>query len=143
MLPEIQHARRIGIVGGGLFPRTALVLQSLLPEADLVIIDQSEESLRIAEAWLPEGVEIIHGRYDPERHCDFDLIVIPLAYSGDRGTLYKKPMAPLTLIHDWIWKPWPESRIISLFLLKRLNLVKHACNQPALHIDSCENLRCH
>src|SRR5205823_4637177 len=38
LLAEVGSANRIGIVGGGLFPRTALILRHLRPESRLVVI---------------------------------------------------------------------------------------------------------
>ena len=115
---------RAAIVGGGLFPRTALLLQRLIPDAELVVIDARAESIDIARAFLPLGVALVHDRYDPERHCGFDLVVIPLAYEGDRAALYRQPPAPLLLVHDWLWRRRGSSRIVSWLLLKRLNLLR-------------------
>src|SRR4029453_3425891 len=39
LLPRVPQAHRITIVGGGLFPRTALILRRLLPGATLSIVD--------------------------------------------------------------------------------------------------------
>jgi hypothetical protein len=52
LLIELPARGRIGIIGGGLFPRTALVLRRLLPESRLVLIDQSESNLAIARSFL-------------------------------------------------------------------------------------------
>lgn len=124
LLPQVGEVRQVGIIGGGLFPRTALILHRLLPEARLVIIDANPENLQIAQSFLPKNVECVHGWHDPLRDNDFALLVIPLAYIGDRASLYHQPAAPAVLIHDWVWRRWKPGTIISLFLLKRLNLVK-------------------
>jgi hypothetical protein len=52
-----------------------------------------------------------------------DLVVVPLAFRGDRRRFYESPPAPRVAIHDWIWRrPTGPSRRISFLLLKRLNL---------------------
>jgi hypothetical protein len=125
LLSTLPPARRVGIVGGGLFPRTVLILQEILPQARLVVIDASYENLQMARHYLKldKNIELINEVYDPLRHNDFDLLVIPLSFVGDRRAIYSRPPAPSVLIHDWIWRRWGTSRIVSLFLLKRLNLV--------------------
>ena len=119
-----RRVARAAIVGGGLFPRSALLLHRLIPDAELVVIDRRIENLDIARALLPEGVEVVHDWYDPERHRGYDLVVIPLAYVGDRAALYRQPPAPLLLVHDWVWRPRGTSRVVSWVLLKRLNLMQ-------------------
>jgi hypothetical protein len=122
LLPKLPPVRSVGIVGGGLFPRTALILQRLLPEARLVVIDASDENLHTART-LVSGVEFVHGYFDPARHNGFDLIVIPLSFMGDRAAVYRQPSAPATLVHDWIWHRRAASAVVSVFLLKRLNFI--------------------
>lgn len=128
LLPRIRGAERVAIVGGGLFPRTALILGRLLPAARLSIIESSEESIGLARPFLDGRVEFIHAPYDPRVHSGFDLVVVPLDYRGDRGSLYRNPPAPLVVVHDWIWFRGPgagdEGTVISPLLLKRLNLVR-------------------
>ena len=55
LLSQIPPAARVAIVGGGLFPRTALILRELLPAARLVIIDAEAEHLETARAMLADG----------------------------------------------------------------------------------------
>jgi hypothetical protein len=126
LLPEARRLRRIGIVGGGLFPRTARVLRRLAPGARLVIIDRSAANLATARRLLGGGVRLVHATYDPAVHGPFDLLVVPLAYAGNREALYGDPPAPVTLVHDWLWRPRGRSALISLLLLKRLNRVEAA-----------------
>jgi hypothetical protein len=114
---------RVAIVGGGLWPRTALVLRRLLPGARLVVIDRSAENLAAARPFLPADVEVINDFYDPARMRDFDLVVVPLALLGDREALYRDPPAPVLLVHDWLWRRRGEGVVVSWLLLKRLNLV--------------------
>src|SRR2546430_4191948 len=52
LLPHLESVRRVEIVGGGMFPRTALILQRLLPNARLTIIDASAESLGSARRFV-------------------------------------------------------------------------------------------
>ena len=113
----------VGIVGGGIFPRTALILQQLLPEAKLVVIDADVNSIRLAQKFPGLKAEFIHEWYDPLRHNDFDLLIIPLSLVGDRNALYRQRTGPAVIVHEWIWNRHHPSAIVSMFLLKRLNLL--------------------
>jgi Fatty acid desaturase len=114
----------VAIVGGGLFPRTAIVLQRLRPDARLTIIDASRANLdRAARLIDPAGIEFRHAWYSPGQAHAFDLIVIPLSYVGDRAELYAHPPAAAVIVHDWIWRKRGVSRIVAVPLLKRVNLV--------------------
>src|SRR5204863_1304583 len=44
--------RTVAIVGGGLFPRTALIVRRLVPEAHITIIDASRANLERARTML-------------------------------------------------------------------------------------------
>jgi hypothetical protein len=125
LLPEIEPLRRIAVVGGGLFPRTALILQRLIPHAEIVVIDASREHIEIARAQMGANVEFRHEWYDPKRHHDFDLVIIPLAFRGDKKSVYRDYRAPALLVHDWIWRRGPRGVVVSPLLLKRLYLVRH------------------
>ena len=227
----------MGIVGGGIFPRTALILHRLLPDAHLTIIDASAENLCSARRFVNENVRFVHDFFatsphgggnvrpqpgpsgielsklrqdrsadfsplpavpgapegsglksallnsmppqpgpardaaadqptpDPSqegnwrrgaaplsggvgagfkgaicvkrsgralpapprpthRQLKFDLLVVPLAFIGDRSVIYRRPPAPAVLVHDWLWRRRGTSVIVSLLLLKRLNLVE-------------------
>ena len=103
LLPELANIRRVGIVGGGMFPRTTLILQRLLPSAQLTIIDASEENLRSARRFVNCNVEFIHGFFDASQQTGFDLMVFPLAFIGERSAIYRCPPAPAVVVHDWIW----------------------------------------
>jgi hypothetical protein len=124
LLTELPVPDRVGIVGGGLFPRTAIILRELLPEAKLVLIDQSAANLAIADRFIAGNAEYINERFEPDAPCDFDLLTIPLAFSSDRQAIYRRPPARAVLVHDWIWKRRGSSVVVSWLLLKRLNLVK-------------------
>ena len=123
---------RIGIVGGGLFPRTALLLARLLPQAHLTLIDASAAHVALARATLlgagiaPARFTLRAERFDPRRHRDFELLVFPLGFAGDRGALYRPlPGEPPRLIHDWAWRRRvPCSVLVSPWLAKRLSLVR-------------------
>jgi hypothetical protein len=54
----------------------------------------------------------------------FDLVVFPLSFEGDRDALYDRPPARTVIIHDWLWRKRGVSGIVSVALLKRLNLVR-------------------
>jgi len=145
---------RIAIVGGGLFPRTALVLRHLIPDARLTIIDGDLAHLNIARAWPGTGdIEFIHARFPastptsvpvgnlrPRRQPPsppatsvpvagdirppYDLVVLPLSFEGDRDAMYARPLAPTVVVHDWVWRRRGTSCVISVLLLKRINLVE-------------------
>jgi hypothetical protein len=123
LLPYIRDVRSVMIVGGGMYPRTALILQKLLPDAKIRIIDANREHLDAAETFLSGGVEFEHGLYDPTMQSASDLLVIPLSFQGDRAAIYRDPPARLVLVHDWIWSRRGASAIVSIFLLKRMNLI--------------------
>jgi Fatty acid desaturase len=121
---RLASAKRIAIVGGGLFPRTALVLKALCPDVELVIIDANREHLERARRIIGDArIAFVHGRFPWATFGDFDVLIIPLAFEGDRTALYRRPPAPTLIVHDWIWRKRGASRIVSPFLLKRLNVI--------------------
>jgi hypothetical protein len=96
------------------------------------VIDANENNLATARAFVERGdderrraITFRHERFSIERatEVDTDLLVIPLAYQGDREAVYAQPPARTVVVHDWLWCPRGRSRIVSVFLLKRLNLV--------------------
>jgi hypothetical protein len=131
LLADPRAVRDVAIVGGGLFPRTVLVLRRLMPDARVVIIDEEREHLESARAFLTPlltagaSIEFRHETFVPDDQCDgVDLVVVPLAFRGDRRKLYASPPAPLLLVHDWCWRPHGTGRVVSLPLFKRVNLVR-------------------
>jgi hypothetical protein len=124
LLAELPTIQSVGIVGGGLFPRTALILGRLLPRARIALIDLSAENLAIARPFVQNKVDYVNKRFDAAAPCQFDLLVIPLSFDGDRRAIYRIAPAPAVLVHDWIWRARGKSVVISWLLLKRLNLVK-------------------
>jgi hypothetical protein len=128
LLPHLPPIHRIAIVGGGLFPRTALILRDLLPAARILIVDADRRNLDIARARLGAAVEFEWRRYPSNGEISgtsvpYDLLVIPLAFDGDRAAIYRQPPAAAVIVHDWIWRRRGISRVISVALLKRLNLL--------------------
>lgn len=124
LLPELSPLRRIAVIGGGLFPRTAIVLRQLLPRAEIVVIDASRRNMDIARRLVGADVTFKHALFSAgDAAGDFDLVVIPLAFQGDRAAIYRHPPARAVLVHDWLWHRRGRSRLISVALLKRLNLV--------------------
>ena len=124
LLPLAGDPRRVTIVGGGLFPRTALVLQKLLPRAELTVVDACAEHIEIARPMLGQGVQFVHRAFNPDHASDADLIVIPLSFHGDRRRVYERPPAAAVLVHDWIFAVRRPSTVVSWLLLKRLNLLR-------------------
>jgi hypothetical protein len=125
ILDDVGLVGRVAVVGGGLFPRTVLVLRRVQPHARLVVIDAEPAHVEVARRFPVGETEFVTAVYDPARHTGFDLVVIPLAYVGDRARLYRDPPAPVVLVHDWLWRRrGARGTVVSMLLLKRLNLVK-------------------
>jgi hypothetical protein len=124
LLPRLPTIRRATIVGGGLFPRTALILRELLPAAHLTVVDSNPRNIETARRFLGGNIEYRNTRYVPGESCACDLTVIPLCLDGDRAAIYRNPPSPVVLVHDWIWHSRGAGAIVSPALLKRLNLVR-------------------
>ena len=126
---ERQRIRKVTVVGGALFPRTALALGPLLPQARFTIVDRAAAHVagarrQIAAAGLSERVSFEVGSFDAGQPQDCDLLVLPLAFRGERARLYRHPPAPLVAIHDWGWHAPAAARGARVSLLpKRINLV--------------------
>jgi hypothetical protein len=119
----IPHdVRTVTIVGGGLFPRTAIVARRIWPDAALTVIDAEAAHLEIARPLLPSNVSVEHRRFVPAAE-DADLVIVPLDFAGSREAVYRHPSAPAVLVHDWIWNRRGSGVIVSRWLLKRINLV--------------------
>jgi fatty acid desaturase len=124
LLREVGRPRRVVIVGGGLFPRTALILRRLLPDAALTVVDADERHLAIARSFLNGDIQFIHAMFSPQHAAGADLVVVPLAFRGDRRLFYERPPAPHVVVHDWMWaRHGDRSRRVSWLLMKRVNLV--------------------
>src|SRR3989442_14769803 len=100
LLPKLPRVRTVQIVGGGMFPRTAILLQRLLPEAEITIVDANAESIRTAKGFIGDGIKLVHESFVPVHFVNADLMVIPLSFIGDRDAVYKSPPAANVLIHD-------------------------------------------
>ncbi len=126
VLPAFPPSPKVCVVGGGLFPRTLLVLKQLLPDAQFRVVDRSADNLATARSFFPADadLELVHEVYDPARLDGVDLVVFPLAFVGDREAIYRHPPAPVVLVHDWLWRRRGRGAVVSLLLLKRLNLVR-------------------
>lgn len=132
LLRDAPAIETVTIIGGGLFPRTALVLARLLPHARLTIIDAAPEHLALARTFLapllrerPHALTLVEGRFEADAPCAAaDLVVVPLAFRGERDHFYQAPPAALIAVHDWLWRRRgvPGQRV-SLLLMKRLNLI--------------------
>jgi hypothetical protein len=123
LVPQLQTIGSVTIVGGGLFPRTALILRELLPAAHLTIVDSDTENLETARGFLDGNVEYRNECYLPGEARDCDLTVIPLCLDGERAEIYRCPPSRVVLVHDWIWQRRGTGIVVSVALLKRLNLV--------------------
>jgi hypothetical protein len=123
VLPDPAAIRRVTIVGGGLFPRTALVLRRVLPHAALTVVDKRADHLEVARTFLDGTIAFRHETFDPSVPASADLVVIPLSFAGDRERAYRIPPAPTVVIHDWLWRTHARGVPVSWLLLKRLNLV--------------------
>jgi hypothetical protein len=124
LLAGLPPIHRVTVVGGGLFPRTVLVLRRLIPGAEITIVDRSAANIARAQPHLDSSVRVVEATYRPELSLGADLLVVPLAYAGDRAALYANSPAPATVIHDWIWRRRGEGFVVSFLLLKRINLVR-------------------
>jgi hypothetical protein len=128
---EFAGVNSVVVVGGGLFPRSALLLAELLPQARITVLDADAANLRRAAALLPAGVEVRCGRFAPGERLAGDLVVLPLALRGDRAACYAHPPAGLTLVHDWLWRSGERGAAVP-WLLKRINLVRARARTGAL-----------
>lgn len=124
MLREVGPVGRVTVVGGGLYPRTALALRRVVPDAQLTLLDVSTEHLQIARTFLGDTVTYRQTLFDGRAMPEADLLVVPLAYIGERRALYDRPPVAPVLIHDWIWSRRGRSVVVAWWLLKRLNLVR-------------------
>ena len=100
------------------------MLKHLLPGAAFTIIDADAENLSTARRFIDGSVEVVHAWYTPEQVSGFDLVVLPLAFRGDREMIYRQPPAPFVIVHDWLWHRRGVGVVVSWLLLKRLNLVR-------------------
>ncbi|MEZ4268293.1 MAG: fatty acid desaturase [Myxococcota bacterium] len=147
LLPRVSPTppTRVLIVGGGLFPRTALALAELLPDATLVLLDAEPAHLDGARAHLAARglteprVRFRHGVWRPGASASAEadpaeLVVVPLAFEGDRDALFRPGPVP-RLVHAFPWdreaRGLPAEPISRLLLGKRLVAVGGASTSTA------------
>lgn len=146
VLPDLADVRRVVAVGGGLFPRTPLLIRDLLPDAHVTVVDSDSVHLELARQHLQtshqddrsiavpdERIEWVHGAFSDSRAKDADLVIVPLAYVGDREFLYRACPAPRLIVYDWIWRRRGRSLVVAWWLLKRMNLIERAAESTATH----------
>src|SRR5437667_5926218 len=64
VLGTMPPPRTVAIVGGGLFPRTALILRELLPHAQLTVVDANRAHLNRARDFLADSrIRFVEARY--------------------------------------------------------------------------------
>ncbi len=124
VLADVPEPARIVVVGGGLFPRSALLLRERWPRARLEVLDADAAHLRTARAHLPDGVGLRHGTFAAGDVLDADLVVLPLALRGARALAIAEPPAPLLLVHDWAWRRPDRGTIVAWWLFKRVYVVR-------------------
>lgn len=139
LLADVPGVHRVMVIGGGLFPRTLLVLKRLFPACEIVVVDQSAGNVACARRylrargreWLGDlvsedgevrGVTFRVERFSAERDHDLDLVVCPLAYVGDRAELGRANARLGVLSHVWLWQRHAPGAVISGWLMKRLEL---------------------
>jgi len=123
LLAELPAVDQVTVVGGGLFPRTALIFHKLRPNARVTIVDASREHLDVARTFACGPLDLCEHFFDPRSDDGGDLVVIPLSFIGNRDDVYRRPPARAVLVHDWLWNVRGKGVRVSWLLLKRLNLV--------------------
>jgi hypothetical protein len=123
VLPVLSNVRSVKVIGGGMFPRTAILLRMLIPDAAITIVDASAAHIHTATAFLPRDVNTEVRLFDSAVYEEADLIVVPLSFIGDRAAIYRDPPARQVLVHDWIWSRRGKGAIVSVLLLKRINFI--------------------
>ena len=124
---KIRAPETVVIIGGGLFPRTALVVHSIWPAAAITIIDSNPRHLEICRRWLRGDETLRCERVSGDSLPEADLIFVPLAFDQDKDPIYTSKQSRCIILHDWLWNAGTcdvvESAITSVFLVKRLNLI--------------------
>ncbi len=134
LLAQIPQARlqHVVIVGGGLFPRTLLILLDLLPHASFTVIEQERRHIEQARLILQvhagtlARIHFVEACFSPGQPLEADALVLPLAFLGHRAALYQQMPTAYAFVHDWLWqRKTPKSARVSCWLLKRINLVEN------------------
>lgn len=134
LLADCVDIGHITIVGGGLFPRSVIVLRSLFPRARIRVIDASADNIETARRYLERigiaaHVDFLHARFVPEQFGPAtDLLVLPLSLIGDRAACSRQARARHVLVHEWLWQRQARrSVVVAPWLLKRVSLVENRC----------------
>ncbi len=124
--PRLKHHGKAVIVGGALFPRTALIVERLAPEMEIEVIDCRAEHIDRARVFFGSGVRFVEQHFSPAQPGleGNSLLVIPLSFDGDREAVYQMQSRGSILVHDWIWRRRGVGVVVSWLLLKRLNLIE-------------------
>lgn len=134
---------RVCVIGGGLFPRTVLVLRAVLPGAEVTVLEGRADHIRHAADMLAQRdrhagaggagdavaggtATFVHRTFDASTPIDADMVIVPLGFRGDRAALYDHPPARVVAVHDWLWRRRRAGAVVSPWLLKRLNVVTRA-----------------
>lgn len=131
VLAPVPTPARIVVVGGGLFPRSALLLRERFPRASIVVLDQDAQHLALARTMLPADVACVRGTFTPGERLAADLVVLPLALRGHKRAWRLAPPAPFVLVHDWLWCAPGRGALVAWWLGKRVHVVSSS-PQPAL-----------
>jgi hypothetical protein len=116
---------RVAIVGGGLFPRSAIVVRRLWPLAHLIIYEADPDHLEEARQWLSGDEFCVNTRVTSPDDCTADLVIVPLALDLDKAAFYSPAAGLRVVVQDWLWRRRTKrTAIVSLLLLKRMNLVE-------------------
>ncbi len=130
---QVPAPSKICVVGGGGFPRTVLFLRELYPMAQITVVDKSLVNLNIAKKFLEAQnhsltyIQFCNGISTSIRLTHFDLVSIPLGFSGHKSSLLASPGThsnTVYLMHDWIWRMGERSARVSWWLFKRINLYR-------------------
>ena len=124
---KLRDPKHVAIIGGGLFPRTALVVHAIWPGAAVTIIDSNAQHLELCRRWLRGDETLRCERVRSGSLPEADLIFVPLAFDQDKDSIYEHSENQCVVLHDWLWnmrRGWvARSAISSILLFKRLNLV--------------------
>lgn len=125
---------RFIVVGGGIFPRTAIILRKLFPDAQIIIQDMNHKSLRCAENYMrniniTDDIIYLNSIYNGTyidltlENLNSTVVILPLAFRGKIGIA--KPITYKTLKHCWIWDtdPYEKQSLVSYFLLKKIKVL--------------------
>lgn len=135
VLADVPTPARIVVVGGGLFPRSALLLRERFPRAAITVLDQEPRHLALARTMLPTDVACVVGTFTPGQRLDADLVVLPLALRGQKRAWRSAPPAPYVLVHDWLWCAPGRGARVAWWLGKRMHVVSSRLQSAV--VDGC------